>query len=120
MLALELADGQKKLLDPENIRALNYLPNAVSDLNPYGLPVGFVKDAGDENNAHLMCKMYPRLCANGILAKDWIGLNCSACHTNEISYQNMSGQTRTVRIDGGATLADFQKLLERKRCEMAT
>lgn len=37
----------------------------------------------------------------------WVGMNCSACHTNEIR----SG-TRTVIIDGAPTLADFQGFME--------
>lgn len=111
-LALELPDSRMKVLDAQNIDALKYLPNDRSTLNPDGLPVGFVRDAGDDNNAQLMCSTFPTLCANGVMRQDWIGLNCSACHTNEISYRTRQAQVRRIRIDGGATLADFQTLLE--------
>jgi hypothetical protein len=34
---------------------------------------------------------------------EWIGLNCSACHTSEIEHDG-----RRYLVDGGGTLADFQ------------
>ncbi len=37
----------------------------------------------------------------------WVGMNCSACHTNRID----SG-TQSVIIDGAPTLADFQSFME--------
>ena len=37
----------------------------------------------------------------------WVGMNCSACHTNRIE----SG-TQSVMIDGAPTLADFQSFME--------
>ncbi len=37
----------------------------------------------------------------------WVGMNCSACHTNQISYGSKS-----VIIDGAPSLADFQGFME--------
>ena len=33
----------------------------------------------------------------------WLGMNCAACHTAQITFRGT-----TMRIDGGPTLADFQ------------
>lgn len=88
-LAIEQPDGEKLFRDNEHIRALGYLPQRAHDLNPDGLPVGFVKDADPEHG-------------------DWVGLTCAACHTAEVHYNNVA-----IRVDGGPTLADIQQLLAR-------
>lgn len=84
-LHLEQADNQTLFRDDAHIEALRYLPTApIPSWNPDGLPVGFVKDAGE----------------NG---QDWMGFTCSACHTAQVSYQGQQ-----IRIDGGPTLGNFQ------------
>ena len=63
--------------------------------NPDGLPLGFVRD----------------------LDKQWLGLTCAACHTNEIRYNG-----KTWRIDGAPTDADtwtFLSDLQRALAETA-
>jgi len=52
----------------------------VSKGNPDGLPRGFVKDGN----------------------RDWFGLTCAACHSNEITYEG-----KRIHIDGGGTMADI-------------
>uniref|UniRef100_UPI00333E8065 di-heme-cytochrome C peroxidase n=1 Tax=Sandarakinorhabdus sp. TaxID=1916663 RepID=UPI00333E8065 len=37
----------------------------------------------------------------------WVGLNCSACHTTEITHNG-----KPFRVDGAPTLADFQDLTD--------
>ena len=38
--------------------------------------------------------------------EEWIGMNCSSCHTSEFTVGNQA-----IRVDGGGTLADFQSML---------
>jgi mono/diheme cytochrome c family protein len=85
-LALEQPDNQKPFRDPDHIRQLRYLPQQANPYNPDGLPIGFVKEGKD----------------------DWLGLNCAACHTNQINY-NGTG----IRIDGAPGMGDAEGLLNR-------
>lgn len=64
------------------------------------LPVGFARDCqSDENLSVTKLRWY-----DGQKDREpWIGLNCAACHTTDIAYGGSS-----YRVDGGATLADFQ------------
>ena len=85
-LALEVSDGQGSFLR-ERVTQLGYLANNNLSDNPDRLPVGFVADADWSGEKH-------------------IGLNCAACHTNQISYEG-----KTYQIDGGPALADMWNLL---------
>lgn len=111
MLALETegstAEAPEKFMSPENIERLGYLPNPPSADNPLGLPVGFVIDHDKTRSADLMCDTFPATCDALTMRKPWIGLNCSACHTNEIEFSG-----KRFRVEGAATLADFQELEE--------
>ncbi|WP_238123773.1 MULTISPECIES: di-heme-cytochrome C peroxidase [unclassified Xanthobacter] len=90
--ALEQPEGEGLFLDPKAVAQTGFLPSlGPSPLNPDGLPIGFVKDPRPGG-------------AFGPMA----GLTCSACHTNDIKV----GTTR-IRIDGGASLGDFQMLMTR-------
>jgi Cytochrome c len=82
--ALQTADGRQSFV--ESIPQFGYIARKPSSDNPLGLPVGFVKDKG--------------------IAREWLGMNCSACHTNVIEYGDKS-----YLIDGAPTLADVQGLL---------
>lgn len=103
MQALEIPGATDKVLSKPNIVKFNYLPNDKVD----GLPVGFAIDKGVTGHAPAMCRTFPSLCANGTMARPWVGMNCSACHSNEITYKGKS-----LRIDGAPTLADFQGFFE--------
>ncbi|KSV67416.1 hypothetical protein N185_30500 [Sinorhizobium sp. GW3] len=94
-------------LSPAIVARLGYLPNPVSADNPLGLPVGFAVDQDKTRSADLMCDTFPAACDALTMRKPWVGLNCSACHTNEIVYQD-----KRFRVDGAATLADFQAFEE--------
>lgn len=90
--ALEQPGGTGLFLDPAHIAQTGFLPSeGPSELNPDGLPIGFAKD--------------PR---PGGPFGPAVGLTCAACHTNDIKV----GATR-IRIDGGASLGDFQMLMRR-------
>jgi hypothetical protein len=106
-LALEEPTRESRFFSDENFRALGYLPAAAAPDNPHGLPLGFAVDQENSRRADIMCETLPETCNGRLMRRPWIGMTCSACHTNEISY---GGQR--IRIDGAPTLADFQRLLE--------
>ncbi len=85
-LALEQPSSQELFRSDKNINTFRYLPTKPTDLNPDGLPVGFVKDI--ERNG-----------------QEWVGFNCALCHTGQISYKGTD-----IRIDGGPTLGDIESL----------
>ena len=109
MLALELPDSTaekiSRFMSDENMTKLGYLPEAKSDANEEGLPVGFVVDTETSVSANRMCKSFDETCRSGTMRKPWIGLNCAACHTNDITYKG-----KRIRVEGAPTLADFQTL----------
>ncbi len=82
-LALEVADSEQLFSDPSHMREYGYIPFPKFELNPDGLPIGFVRGGSSGN-------------------KDWLGLTCAACHTNVLEH----GGTQYL-IDGAPTLADF-------------
>ncbi|MFG1343666.1 di-heme-cytochrome C peroxidase [Xanthobacter autotrophicus DSM 431] len=91
--ALEQPFSQEPFLAPGYIAETGFLPaEGPSALNPDGLPVGFVKD--------------PR--PGGAFGPS-VGLTCAACHTADIEAK---GGAR-LRIDGGASLGDYQMFMRR-------
>lgn len=100
MLALEQPDAAKPFLNPDTIAQWRLLPRPDSDR----LPVGFVVDDNDDSNLGVS-KL--RWFAGQSPREKWVGLNCSACHTGEITYQG-----QPLRIDGGPSLFDFQSFVE--------
>lgn len=85
-LALEMSDSQE--LFRGRLPELGYLPNPQPAMNPDNLPVGFVRDQ------------------NEITKAEYLGLNCAACHTNQISFSGI-----TFQIDGAPALADMWGML---------
>ncbi len=81
---LEQADSEEYFRSVEHMESLRYLPMQASARNPAGLPIGFAlnenKDSGDA----------------------WVGLTCSACHTNQIDYQG-----KKMLVEGAPTLGNF-------------
>ena len=107
MMALELAGSQEKFMSDANMARLGYLPENASGANEQGLPVGFTVDQDRSSGADLMCDVFPKMCENGAMRRAWIGMNCSACHTNDIQIGD-----KKLRVEGAPTLADFQGLEE--------
>lgn len=107
MLSLELPDSTGKFMSPEHMGKLGYLPEPASISNPWGLPVGFTEDQDRTSEADVMCGTFPNMCANGTMRQKWVGMNCSACHTNDIQIGD-----KKLRIEGAPTLADFQGMEE--------
>jgi hypothetical protein len=98
--ALEQPDSDKPFLAPEYMASFHYIPGpGASDL-----PIGFTIDDQDDS----------RLSATKLRWKEgrsskepWAGMNCSACHSNEITYNG-----KRMRVEGAPTLADFQSFRE--------
>ena len=89
-MALEQSDCACLFRDDDYLASFKFLQNSPNKHNPDGLPVGFV---GEDSKAK----------------ERWMGLTCAACHTTQFDYQG-----RSVRVDGGTTLADmigFQQAL---------
>ena len=86
-LALEVSDSQDSFYKTR-LPELGYLPNPQSASNPDSLPVGFVRDQ------------------NEITKEEFIGMNCAACHTNQLSYAG-----KTYQIDGAPALSDMWEVL---------
>jgi mono/diheme cytochrome c family protein len=80
-LALEQPNSDR-LFGADGLGRFGYLPNPDKTNNPDGLPVGFVKDSGEDG--------------------DWFGLTCAACHTGQMRFGG-----KTLQIDGGPTDADM-------------
>ena len=87
-VALEVSDGTDSFATQRLIE-LGYLPNTNGENNPDHLPVGFVRDINVIDSD-----------------KQYIGMNCAACHTNQIEFNG-----KTFQIDGAPALADMLGML---------
>lgn len=79
---LEQTNNENLLSDPFNLLRFGFLTARKSKSNPDALPVGF------------------------IIADDYLGLNCAACHTQQLKYKD-----KFVRIDGGQSMMDLSMFL---------
>lgn len=102
LMALEQPGTDRLFLHDEHIAAFRYLPRTTS--SGARLPLGFALDRRDDRDLR---RTRLRWRSGQDSDEPWVGLNCAACHTGEITYAG-----RTVRIDGGPTLADFQGFME--------
>jgi hypothetical protein len=102
MQALEQAGSDKPFLDDAHMASFRFLPRTTS----YGakLPVGFALDRRDDRSLSFTQLDWFEGQGND---EKWVGLNCSACHTAQMSH---GGQT--VTVDGGPSLVDFQAFIE--------
>lgn len=105
--ALERADSQEKFLSAANVARFGYLPNAKSRDNPFGLPLGFAVDVEEGGRSEVMCDVFPTTCASETTRARWVGMNCAACHTGQITYQG-----KAIRIEGAPALSDFQTFMD--------
>jgi mono/diheme cytochrome c family protein len=84
---IDVETGQSFLSNPERF---GLLPDAVSDFNPHGLPVGLTVGK-------------PR----GIDV-EMLGLTCAACHTTQLRYNG-----KMIRLDGAASQFSTDLFLNR-------
>lgn len=78
---LERRDGEGRFGDPAYLERYGFIPpEAASELNPHGYPIGFAVEA----------------------AENQIGLTCAACHTANVDVHG-----EILRIDGAPARLDF-------------
>jgi cytochrome c peroxidase len=110
--ALEQPDSSAAFLDPAYVASYRYLPNPTAGwISPDAscpfdpaLPLGFPVDCQSDtgfSNTKLRWK------TGQSDHEPWVGMNCSACHTAELTYKGAH-----IRVEGGPTLADFQSFTE--------
>ena len=110
--ALERSDSATPFLDQANIARYRYLPSPAAGWKspdagcPYdtALPLGFTVDCQSDKDLGVTKLRWK---AGQSDQEPWVGMNCSACHTNVIDYKGKS-----VLVDGAPTLADFQSFTE--------
>ena len=102
LLALEQPDSDQPFLDDTYIRKFRYLPNYSAATSH--LPVGFAIDQQDDSGMSVTRLQWKSSQSGN---EKWVGMNCAACHTAELTYQG-----KRMRIEGGPTLADFQSFIE--------
>jgi hypothetical protein len=102
MQALEQAGSDQPFLADENMASFRFLPRTTS----FGarLPVGFAIDRRDDSGLSFTQLDWFEGQGND---EKWIGMNCSACHTAQMTHGG-----RTVTVDGGPSLVDFQAFIE--------
>lgn len=94
-------------LDRAHLEDMGYIANPDPVNNPHDLPLGFAVDVNATMSADLMCDTFPETCDALTMREPWVGMTCSACHTNEITFNG-----RRLRVEGAPTLADFQRFEE--------
>lgn len=105
LMALEMKDSKVPFMSDANMRGFGYTPGVLSfDYRTYPLPRGFVIDLNDGRGLTFSSIRWRSDQSN---QEPWVGLNCAACHTANISYEGY-----TWEIQGGPTNADFQRFLE--------
>ena len=96
------AGAARRFADPAYLANFRILPPAPGQT----LPVGFAVDRIDDSGL-VKTNLHWRDGAAGPDRVDWVGLNCAACHTGQMTY---GGQTVTVQ--GAPSLFDFQSFIE--------
>ncbi len=95
LLALEEPESTEKLLSDAVTDRYRFVVDPEAQDH---LPVGFVKECDEDITLDKECNGKENV---------WVGLTCAACHTSQIDYQD-----KHIRIDGGASMADFMGYLE--------
>jgi len=104
--ALEQPGSSAVFLDRAYIERFRYLPNASTA--PGQLPVGFAIDTQNDERFSDITRL--RWKAPQSSREPWVGMNCSACHTAEMTFQGT-----LLRVEGGPTQADFQGFMRALR-----
>src|SRR5688572_5962905 len=96
--ALEQPANDRPFVEPAFMDGFRFVSRAGAR------PIGFAVDTQDDTQlTYTQLRWY-----QGQGAKEpWIGLNCSACHTGILTYEDQD-----TRVDGGQSLVDFQSFIE--------
>lgn len=102
MQALEQPGNDKPFLEDLHMASFRFVPRTTS----FGarLPIGFALDRRDDSGLSFTRLRWFEGQGN---EEKWIGMNCSACHTAQMTHAN-----QTVTVDGGPSLVDFQSFIE--------
>jgi hypothetical protein len=101
--ALEQPGNDQPFLAEAHMASFRFLALPESQASPK-LPIGFAIDEQDDSNLSFSkLRWYDTQGPK----EQWIGLNCSACHTGQIRYQN-----EPLTVDGAPSLVDFQSFIE--------
>ncbi|MBY3317300.1 hypothetical protein HFO01_12065 [Rhizobium laguerreae] len=103
-LALERAGSTEKLSDVKFLASFGYLPPPAGKSR---YPAGFGIDKQPDKDFEVTKLRWYKNQSGGTLAEPWVGMNCSACHTAQLSYKGSS-----IRVDGAPSLTDFQSFVE--------
>lgn len=98
--ALEQPDAAAPFLALEHIRRFRYIPRPDEVGGRPALPIGFAVDVQSDR---LLLRSRLRWFEGQGMDEPWVGLNCAACHTAELTYRG-----RRMLVEGGPTHADFQ------------
>jgi hypothetical protein len=99
------AETPRPFLDPAYLATFRILapwPGA-----PARLPIGFAIDRQDDSRLVKTQLHWIAGKAPGADPVDWVGLNCAACHTAQMTYG-----AKTLTVDGAPSLFDFQSFVE--------
>ena len=108
--ALEQSDSEAPMLQRSHTERFRYLADTSSD--PVPLPVGVAIDIQSDQKFSVTKLRWKQ----GQSDKEpWVGMNCAACHTNELTFQG-----KRLRIEGAPALTDFQGYLRSLNSALAT
>lgn len=102
---LEQAESSHKFKETINLARFGFLTTKIKTSS--GLPIGLAIDKQDDTqflNSGL--RWYEGQAGDKWNAEDWVGLNCAACHTTQITI----GKDEFT-IDGGSSLLDLQSFI---------
>ena len=106
--ALEQSGSDQLFFTPQNLEKFRFVPYAKSKNN---LPIGFaVDDNKDDDLTYTKLRWYRNQPNN----EQWLGLNCSACHTAQIDFEG-----KRMTLDGSQSLVDFQSFIEQVDASLA-
>ncbi len=109
--ALEVASAQDRFATLDNLGEFGFLapPDQIDHIpGTEGLPIGISVDLqADDDFQVTRLRWYDGQTGAAITAEPWIGLNCSACHTGQMTYDGV-----TSVFDGAPNLLDFQNFVE--------
>ncbi len=104
--ALEQPEGGALFSDLDYLTSFGYLaPPADWDMTR---PIGFVADAqNDSKLPNTKLRWFKGQSAK----EEWIGFNCSACHTAQIDIPQNDGSVATRIVQGAPGMGDFQSFI---------
>jgi hypothetical protein len=105
--ALEQPGSTAAFADPAYLTGFGYIAPAPDD--PIRLPIGFAIDRQSDKDFKVTgLRWYAGQRGDSETSVEpWLGLNCAACHTAEITHDG-----KPLRIDGGPGMGDFQSFVE--------